>query len=324
MAKAENKTPRVGRDQKTRRIKPRPRNTGKQGTKRTEWPDFACLPVKPFPIQAIAKPGDAPHDLGTIQTPEEMAKSVPPGGRWKEMTVDDAAAKALAALAGSGPAQTPPHFNTAMHLNEGLARLRDHVLAGDADAMKWLGFVLSHAVADLSELARRRPEIVRTWSRGQNVVPVLTGKNAAQTGSKSDIGQLRRDLDAFAVGEASPYKINPEAKRGGGTFNAATPVNALAGELLAHLDRHRFSVDIMKSPVPNWARMASVLPELTKASASKWTEAAWECLMSATGSQPEKFSNLGEARASEGPGAEREKLQQSLREAIARMAKERE
>uniref|UniRef100_UPI00404BA2B3 hypothetical protein n=1 Tax=Cephaloticoccus sp. TaxID=1985742 RepID=UPI00404BA2B3 len=137
-------------------------------------PDAALIPVEPFPLPAINAPA-YPHDLGPVQTPEAMAQHVPPGGAWKEITITDAAAKALAALVGSGPAQTPPHFATAVHLREGLARLRDHALTGDADALRWYGKVISDAVADLGETARRHPELVRKWSRKQNVVPVLTG-----------------------------------------------------------------------------------------------------------------------------------------------------
>jgi len=192
-----------------------------------------------------------------------------------------------------------PHLDTALLLAEGLARLRDFAIAGDAAAMRLFGSVLSQAVADLGEMARRKkPEVVREWSRKQNVVPVLTGKNAAQTGTKKDVGQLRRDLDDFDVGALSPYKINPAQKRGGGTFNATTRVNTVAGGLIHHLGNYRYSTLLMARPVPPWAQLASLLPELTKATATQWAKAAWECLMSATGSQPEKFlPELGQHRA---------------------------
>ena len=304
-------------------MKPPRKTAGKAGTKGTKpMPDGVGIAVRPFQIHLFNAAFDAPHDLGEILTPEQMAAKVPLAPTPAD--INRAARKALDALAGCGPEQPVPHAYTAEALARGLAALRDFSLAGDPDAMRSLGFVLSQAVADLAELARRHPEIVREWSRKQNVVPVLTGKNAVQTGSKKDVGQLRRDLDAFDVGAATPYQINPTAKRGGGTFNAATPVNALAGHLCAHLASYRFSVGIMQRPVPKWARLASVLPELTNATATQWAEAAWECLMSATGSQPEEHTDLGKERASEGSGAERQKIRQSLREAIQRMASKRE
>jgi len=291
-------------------------------TKKHTLPDVALLPVAPFPLAAInAK--DYPHDLGQVQTPEEMARHVPPGGRWKEITITDAADKALAALIGSGPVQTPPHFNTAMHLHEGLARLRDYALAGDADAMKWLGYVLSHAVADLGEMARRHPEIVRTWSRKQNAVPVLTGRN------KGHRDELAADLAAFAVGEGSPYRINPMGKK---VPDISTPANRLAGMLCAHLNQYRDPVEIMRPPVPTWARMASTLPELSARGAwTQWADAAWECLLDATDRHPETHPVLAKLGTK---GARKDGLQntrtraanvkaeirQTLREAIQKLA----
>jgi len=228
--------------------------------------------------------GGAPHDLGEVQTPAEMAQHTPPGGQWEKFTLSAAADKALAALIGSGPNQTPPHASTAITLREGLARLRDYALAGDADAMRWLGFVLSEAVADLGEMARRKPEIVCAWSRKRNVVPVLAGKN------KGHREQLARDLDAFAVGELSPYRVNPP--RGKKVPDVSTPANALAGDLCQHLAVHRFSVSIMKRPVPKWAHKASALPELSKNTWEKWAEAAWECILDATDRHPESCDAL--------------------------------
>ena len=317
-------------------MKPPRKTVGKAGTK--PLPDGAGIAVRAFPIHLFDAAFDAPHDLGEILTPAQMAAKATPhaiaeaNGEPPDKVpaivsprdIAKATGKAIAALVGSGPKQDVPHFDTALALAEGLARLRDFAFAGDAAAMRSLGFVLRRAVADLAELARKKPEVVREWSRKQNVVPVLTGKNAAQTGSKKDVGQLRRDLDAFDVGALSPYKINPAPKRGGGTFNAATPVDALAGHLIHHLGKHRYSTLLMTHPVPDWASMASVLDELSKATASKWTEAAWECLMSATGSQPEKHIALGKGRASEGPGAEREMIKKSLLDAIKRMARKLE
>jgi hypothetical protein len=300
-----------------------PRKTlGKAGTKGTKpLPDGAGIAVRPFPIHLFNAAFDAPHDLGEILTPAQMAAKVPQAPEPAD--INRAARKALDALVGCGPKQPVPHVYTADALARGLRALRDFALAGDQDAMRSLGFVLWQAVADLAELARKKPEVVREWSRKQNVVPVLTGKNAAQTGSKKDVGQLRRDLDAFDVGALSPYKINPAPKRGGGTFNAATPVDALAGLLVHHLGSYRYSTLLMARP-PKWAQLAADLPELTKANATQWREAAWECLMSATGSQPEKHTDLGKGRASEGPAAEREMIKKSLLDAIKRMARKLE
>ena len=278
-------------------MKPPRQNVGNAGTKGTKpLPDGAGIAVRPFQIHLFNAAFDAPHDLGEILTPEQMAAKVPLAPTPAD--INRAARKALDALVGCGPKQTVPHLDTALLLAEGLARLRNFAIAGDAAAMRLLGSVLSQAVADLAELARRHPEIVREWSRKQNVVPVLTGKNAAQTGTKKDLGQLRRDLDAFDVGALSPYNINPAPKRGGGTFNATTRVNTVAGGLIHHLGNHRYSTLLMARPVPPWAEMAAVLPELTKATATQWAKAAWECLKSATGSQPEKFlPELGKHRA---------------------------
>ena len=293
--------------------------------------------ARPFPKKAVTSP-ESFHDLGEILTPVQMAAKATPqaiaeaNGEPTDKVpasvsprdINRAARKALDALVGCGPKQNVPHFDTALALAEGLARLRDFALAGDAAAMRALGFVLSQAVADLGEMARKKPEVVREWSRKRNVVPVLTGKNAAQTGTKKDVGQLRRDLEDFDVGALSPYKINPAPKVGGGTFNAATPVDALAGLLVHHLGNYRYSTLLMAHPVPKWAQLAADLTELTKANATQWREAAWECLMSATGSQPEKHTDLGKGRASEGPGAEREMIKKSLLDAIKRMARKLE
>lgn len=304
-------------------MKPPRQNVGKAGTQGTKpLPDGAGIAVRPFAIHLFDAAFNAPHDLGEILTPEQMAAKVPLAPTPAD--INRAARKALDALIGCGPKQTVPHFDTALLLAEGLARLRDFALAGDAAAMRSLGDVLSLAVADLAELARKKPEVVREWSRKQNVVPVLTGKNAAQTGTRKHVGQLRRDLDAFDVGALSPYKINPAPKRGGGSFNAATPVDALAGHLIHYLGNHRYSTLLMAHPVPDWAKLAADLPELTKANATQWREAAWECLMSATGSQPEKHIALGKGRASEGPAAEREMIKTSLLAAIKRMARKLE
>ena len=276
------------------------KNAGKAVTKRTKLlPDGAGTAVKPdpkpvpalftarlFPKEAITSPE---YDFGPILTPEQMAEKVPPGGRWKEMTLDALAAKALAALVGYGPKQPAPHLQTAEALARGLAALRDFALAGDLDAMRSLGLVLTQAVADLAELARRKPNVVREWSRTQNVVPVLTGRNIGHR------KQLVADLDLFAVGEATPYRVNPP--KGKKAPDISTSANALAGQLCKHLADHRAISFFLQRPVPVWARLAAKLPPLSKAVWEPWADAAWECLMSATGSHPEtdpKLASLGQ------------------------------
>ncbi|MCC6414603.1 MAG: hypothetical protein IT582_01665 [Opitutaceae bacterium] len=241
------------------------------------------FPARPFPLAAIVNPGDAPHDLGPTQSPADMARADPPGGAWREMSLADATAKAFAALVGSGPQQTPPHFATGEHLRDALARLRDHALTGDAAALQEYAFTVTQAVADLAEMARRHPDLVRPWSRAQNTVPVLTGRNLGH----------RRELDAtlaaFAVGEASPYRVNPAGKR---ARDVSTPANALAGALCAHLAAHRVNLAIMRPPVPAWARLASALPDFSAKTWRKWEAAAWACLLDATNQHPEALPAL--------------------------------
>jgi hypothetical protein len=264
-------------------MKPPRQNVGKAGTKGTKpLPNGAGMAVRPFPIHLFNAAFDAPHDLGEILTPKQMAAKVPPSASPE--AIDRAARKALDALAGCGPVQPVPHVYTAEALTRGLAALRDFALAGDQDAMRSLGFVLSRAVADLGEMARRHPEIVREWSRKQNVVPVLTGKNIGHR------KQLAADLDAVGVGEATPYRVNPP--KGKKVPDISTPANALAGQLCKHLDQHRAIFPFLQRPVPEWARLASKLPPLSKAVWKKWAEAAWACLLDATDGHPEKCSAL--------------------------------
>ncbi len=174
-------------------MKPPRQNVGKAGTQGTKpLPDGAGIAVRPFPIHRFNAALGAPHDLGQILTPAQMAAKATPhaiaeaNGEPPDKVpasvsprhIAKATGKAIATLVGSGPKQDVTHFDTALTLAEGLARLRDFAIAGDAAAMRALGFVLSPAVADLGEMARRKkPEVVREWSRKQNVVPVLTGKN---------------------------------------------------------------------------------------------------------------------------------------------------
>jgi hypothetical protein len=306
-------------------MKPPRQNVGKAGTKGTKpLPDGAGIAVRPFPIHLFNAAFDAPHDLGEVLTPEQMAAKAPQAPAPAD--INRAARKALDALVGCGPKQTVPHLDTALLLAEGLARLRDFAIAGDAAAMRSLGFVLSQAVADLGEMARRKkPEVVREWSRKQNVMPVLNGKN------KGHRTQLAADLDAFGVGEATPYRINPPLPNK--TFDSSTPANAFAGHLCAHLASYRcFSVGIMQRPVPKWARLALKLQPLSKAVWEKWADAAWACLLDATDSHPEKcpaLEPLG-AKAARKAGLQtprtraanvRAEIRQTLREAIRTLAR---
>ena len=299
-------------------------NAGKAGTKGTKPIDGARIAVRPFPIHLFNAAFDAPHDLGEILTPEQIAAKVPPGGRWKEMTLDAAADKALAALIGYGPKQPAPHLQTARALARGLAALRDFALAGDLDAMRSLGFVLTQAVADLGEMGRRHPEIVREWSRKQNVVPVLTGRNIGHR------KQLAADLDALAVGEATPYRVNPP--KGKKAPDISTPANALASELCKHLADHRAIFSFLQRPVPKWARLAAKLPPLSKAVWERWADAAWKCILKATDEHPEKNPNLKPlgAKAAHKAGLQtqrtlaaniRAEIRETLREAIRNLAR---
>lgn len=269
-------------------MKPPRQNVGKAGTQGTKpLPDGAKIAVRPFPIHRFNAAFDARHDLGEILTPAQMAAKVPHAPTPAD--INRAARKALDALAGCGPKQTVPHLDTALFLAEGLARLRDFALAGDRDAMRWLGFVLSQAVADLGEMARLHSAIVCEWSRKQNVVPVLTGRNIGHR------KQLAADLDAFDVGALSPYRVNPP--KGRKTFDSSTPANYLASLLCAHLASYRFSVGIMQSHVPKWAKLASKLPPLSKAVWERWANAAWACLLDSTDGHPENNADVAKLGA---------------------------
>jgi hypothetical protein len=267
--------------------------------------------ARPFPKKAVTSP-ESFHDLGEILTPEQMAAKATPqaiaeaNGEPTDKVpasvspreINRAARKALDALVGCGPKQNLPHFDTALALAEGLARLRDFALAGDAAAMRALGFVLSQAVADLGEMARKKPEVVREWSRKRNVVPVLTGKN------KGHRTQLAADLDAFGVGEATPYRVNLERRKGNPGFSVSTPANALAGLLALHLAAHRppgFDVRSCRPPVPDWVELASTLPELSRETAAKWAKAAFQMLKSSFENDAElvKYCDLGDVREDE-------------------------
>jgi len=303
-------------------VKPPRKTLGKAGTQGTKpLPGGAGVAARPFPIhlfnarpfpkKAVTSP-ESFHDLGEILTPEQMAAKATPqaiaeaNGEPTDKVpasvsprdINRAARKALDALVGCGPKQNLPHFDTALALAEGLARLRDFALAGDAAAMRALGFVLSQAVADLGEMARKKPEVVREWSRKRNVVPVLTGKN------KGHRTQLAADLDAFGVGEATPYRVNLERRKGNPGFSVSTPANALAGLLALHLAAHRppgFDVRSCRPPVPDWVELASTLPELSRETAAKWAKAAFQMLKSSFENDAElvKYCDLGDVREDE-------------------------
>jgi hypothetical protein len=266
-------------------MKPRRRNASKAGTKGTQLLPDGMIPVRPFPLHA--NPENAPHYLGKVLTPEQMAAKVPPGAAW--WAIDAATEKALAALVGCGPEQAPPHCATYCALAEGIARLRDFALAGDKDAMLHFGNLVSIAVADLGEMARRHPEIVRTWSSKRNVVPVLTGRNIGHR------KYLDADLKAFAVGEATPYRVNPSA--GKKAPDSSTRANVLAGQLCEHLASHRAlaraHAALLAKPLrPEWVRLASTLPELSLPVWKRWADAAWECILDATNGHPEENDGL--------------------------------
>ena len=296
---------------------------GSKGTKPAIRED-ALLPVKPFPLASFAasRDGQGKHYLAGILTPAQMAASVPPGASSRAIV--KATQKAVGALAGCGPAQEPPHFGTHLVLSEGIDRLRDYALAGDKDAMRCLGVLLRKAVADLGEIARRKPGIVREWSRKQSVVPVLTGKN------KGHRKQLEVDLAAFAVGEDSPYRVNPPPRKK--APDVSTKANELAGGLCSHLADCRASAGLHRKPEPEWARMAANLPELSRATWKRWEEAAWECLLASTKRHPEEHPFLRDlgTKGERKDGLEkprtvaanvRAEIRQTLREAIRGLAR---
>jgi len=307
-------------------MNPRPRNTRKAGSKGTKPAirEDALLPVKPFPLAAFttSRDGQGKHWLNEILTPKRMAASVLlVASPW---AIFQATRKAVAALAGCGPSQERPHLWTHLVLSEGIDRLRDHALAGDKAAMRCLGSLLHKAVADLGEIARRKPEIVREWSRKQTVVPVLAGKN------KGHRKQLEVDLAAFAVGEDSPFRVNPPPRKK--APDVSTGANALAGGLFSHLADCRASAGLHRKLVPTWARMAGVLPEFSRVTWERWAEAAWECLLASTKGHPEEHSFLRDlgrkGERKDGLGTPRTvaanvraEIRQTLREAIRGLAR---
>lgn len=289
------------------------------------FPAGAAWPVQQFPIGEFAKaPFGLKHDLGEVLTPAKMAQSVPFGASPVEIAKN--ADKVLAALVGCGPRQMPAHLGTLVALENGLARLRDHALAGDEDALHAFGWLISKSVADLREIAHRKPRIVTRWSSKQNVVPVLAGRNLAHR------KQLEADLNAFAVGEASPYRVNPP--RGKKAPDVSMVANALAGDLCAHLAEVRAKYLVFKKPCPNWAKMAAKLPELSLETWECWANAAWECLQAASRGRPEAVSVLrdlgrkaakrdGLLKAGTVAANVRAEIRQTLREAIRGLASRR-
>jgi len=256
---------------------------------------------------------------GPTQTPAQMTAHAP-----RDISPDTVAMRTnewFRALVATGPNQSAPHTATAETISQGLNRLRDFAAAGDAAAMRCYGRIIAEAVSDLSELARMHPEHVQAWSAVLPVVPVLTGRNR---GHKSD---LAADLDAFAVGQDSPVKINPQAKRGGAGFNARTPGIFLAGALIDCMNQHSKALAFYPEPVPPWLRLFCALESAGPATAAQWADAAWEYLLDGTDGKPEAFFwDLGKGKATAAGGGKRTaasnvraEIRQTLREAIARM-----
>ncbi len=259
---------------------------------------------------------DGLHDLGEVINPENQAKVR--GAKTNPWRIAACADKALAALAGSGPRQEPPHFLTLGTLQGGLARLRDHANAGDVDAFNLLGYLVEQVVADFTEVARRRPALAGQWGANRSVVPVLTGRN------KGHCEELAETFARFRVGEKSPWRVNPENKQGGHTFSARTQATRVAARLCQHLDLYRGQdLGLYRLPIPIWARMASKLPELKKEHARQWHQAAWELLLTTTKEEPETWFDFGDAREkeSEGVGAQRSGIKSRLFREIRRMAR---
>ena len=308
-------------------------NAGKAEIKRTKLlpdgtgtavkPDPKPVPAlftaRPFPKKAITSPE---YDFGPILTPEQMAEKVPPGGRWKEMTLDALAAKALAALVGSGPKQDRPHLNTTLVLVEGLDRLRDHALNADAAAFAYFGSILRKAVADFHEIARRHPAIAAAWGETQNTLPALVGRNPAHS------SDLEKAFALFQLGEASPYRVNSEKRKGGRAPNANNPTNSLAAGLCEHLNAHRpprFLIQYSSPPIPSWVKLASTLPELSRKTAAQWADAAIELLTFSFENDAElvDYCNLGDVREEEtgkGVSPQISAIKSRLRRAIRDLA----
>ncbi len=218
-------------------------------------------------LAALAhKPDRMPHNLGNVTSPDEQAKALhadaPPH------KIESAARQALAALAGSGPRQTPPHSGTAVFLAEGFRLLRDHAVAGDGDAFKCLGDILHEAIADFHEVARRRPTLAAGWGRKRALVPVLAGHNIAHKDA------VEAALNLFKVGEAGPPLISKRRGKQKSTTNGAV---ALAALIRQKLEPWRGAPSEL--PIADWQRKAGDLPPLNSyAAASKWAAVGFQLL----------------------------------------------
>jgi hypothetical protein len=328
-------------------MKPPRRTVGKAGTKGTKpLPDGAGIAVRPFPVQlftvrpfpkkAVTSP-ESFHDLGEILTPAQMAAKATPlaiaeaNGEPPDKVpasvspryIAKATGKAIAALVGSGPKQDEPHLDTALALAEGLARLRDHALAGDADAFARLGFILRNAVADFHEIAQRHPAIAAAWGKTQNTLPALVGRNPGH------LSDLEKTFTRFNLGEASPYRVNSEPRKGGRAPNASNSTNTLAAGLCEHLNAHRppaFLVRYCRPPVPDWVKLASTLHELSRETADQWADAAIKLLVSSFENDGElvRYCSLGDVREDEtrkGVSPQISAINTRVRRAIHKIAK---
>ena len=281
--------------------------------KRTTTPPPGLLRVRPFPKKGVTSP-ETFHDLGPVVIPADQAAAL--GAHLPTNVLETDARKLLVALNGSGPRQEPPHTGTAFALDEALSRLRDHALAGDADAFANLGFILRNAVADFHEIARLNPALAAAWGERQNTIPALTGRNPGHA------ADLNTAFTLFNLGEKSPYRVNSEHRK---APSAITRSNALAAALCAHLNAHRFAVELMRPPVPPWAGLAAKLPELDASTAHLWTKAAFELLESSVENEAEllRLSDLGDVRehdTKKGTSSQREAIKARLRRAMSVIA----
>lgn len=253
------------------------------------FPEAGLIPARPFPKEAIQNPV-AFYDLGHVVAPAEQARA-----RHADAPthlIAQAARQALEALTGSGPRQDLAHFYTGQILGEALARLRDHANDRDAAAFATYGNLLAEAVADFHEIARRHPDLAAAWGARLATLPAITGRNPAA------VANLEQAFKLFKTGTASPYRINPEARKGGHAPDAHTPANALAGLLCQHLDLYRGFARLLRPPIPPWAELAAKLPELSTATAHLWNRAAWQLLLSSVASEVElvDLCKLGDVR----------------------------
>jgi hypothetical protein len=259
------------------------------------------------------------HDLGPVRTRKELTTTA----QTDRLELSNLAERVLADLVATGTREPVlGQAITAEVLGEGLRRLRDLAFAGDADAMQAYGHTLRAAVADLAELARQKPDVVRAWSCKQAVVPVITGRNAGHRKA------LDADLDAFAVGEKSVFRVNPP--KGKRAPDVTTGANQIAGHLVQFVATHSASLPLTANP-PKWLLLAYQIPTLTTGSAEKWIEAIWSLLLHETDGTPQKIPALAALGAKgarkDGLGGNRTQasncraeIKQSLREAVLTLA----